>query len=165
MKWPLILASCVMMAACKPIAKQAAQSVVLDCELTGTASSRDYIQPSIGQPPTTTRAQRVLRITSAPLHFEEWSDEKNAFVPLCDNSGTCKASESEAEYRLTTTKHLEDKKAGWESDDQSEWTISRTSGAITLNRQFTHKSKFSHHVITDNSSGTCKQAETPTPKF
>jgi hypothetical protein len=145
--------------------QSATDPVVLNCELTGTTTSRDFIQPSIGQLPTETKAQRTFRITFAPLRFEEWSDEKNTFLPLCEKDGTCRASKSDAEYRLTTTSQLQDKKAGWQSDDQSEWTISRTSGAVTINRQFTHKSKFSYLVMTDNSSGTCKPADSPTPKF
>lgn len=166
MKRILLLASCIVMTACQPMANQKeGEVVILNCELSGMWSSRDFIQPSIGQPPTATETQTTLRITSATMPFEVWSDEKNAFLPLCDKGDICKASKSETQFRLSTASYLQDKKAGWESDNKSEWTISRMSGAITLNRQHTHKSKFSHLIMTINSSGTCKPAESPAPKF
>lgn len=164
-KLSLVVALCAL-PACKPTEKQATDGpIILNCEAIGTNSSRDYIQPSIGQPPTAFKEQMTLRISANPLRFETWSDEKNAFQPLCSEGSTCKSSQSEAEFRLTTNRILEDKNAGWWSEDKTNWIISRTSGSINIDGQFVHKSKFSHLVMTHLGSGNCKRGDIPLPKF
>ncbi|MBC2653287.1 hypothetical protein [Novosphingobium aerophilum] len=142
-----------------------AEPIILDCELSGTNSSRDYLRPVASLPPKTVSERITLRITNAPLKIEQLRDDKNAFLPLCGDGRACKATQTPAEYRFTSSLNLDDKAAGYTSAEQSQLTLSRTTGTIATTWTMTHKSQASQLVMTQERAGTCKPGAKPIQKF